>query len=35
MALEEVNATGGVMKRPLEFVFRDDQGESAEAIKIS
>ncbi|MHA6346109.1 ABC transporter substrate-binding protein [Roseivivax sp. CAU 1761] len=35
MALEEINAEGGVMGRPLEFVYRDDQGEPGEAIKIA
>lgn len=35
LALEEVNASGGVLGRPLEFIFRDDQGEPGEAIKIA
>ncbi len=35
LALEEVNAAGGVLGRPLEFIFRDDQGEPGEAIKIA
>jgi branched-chain amino acid transport system substrate-binding protein len=35
LALEEVNEAGGVLGRPLEFVFRDDQGEPGEAIKIA
>lgn len=35
LALEEINAEGGVMGKPLEFVFRDDQGDPAEAIKIA
>ena len=35
LALEEVNADGGVLGRPLEFVFRDDQGKPGEAIKIA
>lgn len=35
LALEEVNAAGGVMGRPLEFIFRDDQGKPGEAIKIA
>ena len=26
MALEEVNAAGGVLGKPMEFIFRDDQG---------
>lgn len=35
LALEEVNAAGGVLDRPLEFIFRDDQGEPGEAIRIA
>ncbi|MEM7711341.1 MAG: ABC transporter substrate-binding protein, partial [Pseudomonadota bacterium] len=35
LALEEVNAAGGVLGRPLEFIFRDDQGEPGEAVKIA
>jgi branched-chain amino acid transport system substrate-binding protein len=35
VALEEINARGGVLGKPLEFVFRDDQGDPAEAIKIA
>ncbi len=35
LALEEINGDGGVMGRPLEFIFRDDQGEPGEAIKIA
>ncbi len=35
LALEQINADGGVLERPLEFVFRDDQGEPGEAIKIA
>ena len=35
LALEEVNDAGGVLGRPLEFIFRDDQGEPGEAIKIA
>ena len=34
LALEEVNAAGGVLGKPLEFIFRDDQGDPVEAIKI-
>ena len=26
LALEEVNGAGGVLGKPLEFIFRDDQG---------
>ena len=35
LRLEEINAAGGVLGRPLEFIFRDDQGEPGEAIKIA
>jgi len=35
LALEEVNAAGGVLDRPLEFIFRDDQGEPGEAVKLA
>ena len=35
LALEEINEDGGVMGRPLEFIFRDDQGDPGEAIKIA
>lgn len=35
LAIEEVNAAGGVLGKPLEFIFRDDQGEPGEAIKIA
>ncbi len=35
LALEEINAAGGVIGRPLEFIFRDDQGKPGEAIKIA
>ena len=35
LALEEINGAGGVLGRPLEFVFRDDQGDPAEAIRIA
>ncbi|MCV3273575.1 ABC transporter substrate-binding protein [Roseobacter sinensis] len=35
LAIEETNAAGGVMGRPLEFIFRDDQGEPGEAVKIA
>lgn len=35
LAVEEVNADGGVLGKPLEFIFRDDQGDPAEAIKIA
>lgn len=35
LALEEVNASGGVLGKPLEFIFRDDQGKPGEAVKIA
>ena len=35
LALEEINSAGGVLGRPMEFVFRDDQGEPGEAVKIA
>lgn len=35
LALEEVNDAGGVLGRPLEFIFRDDQGEPGEAVRIA
>ncbi len=35
LALDEVNGAGGVLDRPLEFIFRDDQGKPGEAVKIA
>lgn len=35
LALEQVNEQGGVLGKPLEFIFRDDQGEPGEAVKIA
>ncbi|MDX1716032.1 MAG: ABC transporter substrate-binding protein, partial [Anderseniella sp.] len=35
LALEEVNAAGGIKGRPLEFVYRDDTGKPGEAVKIA
>ena len=35
LGLEEINAAGGVNGRPLEFIFRDDQGKPGEAVKIA
>lgn len=35
LALTEINEAGGVMGKPLEFVYRDDQGDPAEAVKIA
>src|SRR6195256_3727052 len=33
MAVEEINAKGGVLGRKLEVVFRDDKGQPSEAVK--
>ena len=33
MAVEEINARGGVLGRKIEVIFRDDKGQPAEAIK--
>jgi len=33
MAVEEINAKGGVIGRKLEVLFRDDKGQPAEAVK--
>src|SRR5256884_3381476 len=33
MAVEEVNAKGGVLGRKVEVLFRDDKGQPAEAVK--
>ncbi len=33
MAVEEINAKGGVLGRKLEVLFRDDKGQPAEAVK--
>ncbi|WP_158970348.1 ABC transporter substrate-binding protein [Chachezhania sediminis] len=35
LALKEINADGGVLGKPMEFIFRDDQGDPAEAVKIA
>ena len=35
LALEEVNGAGGVLGKDLEFIFRDDQGDPGEAVKIA
>ena len=35
LALEEINAAGGVLGRPLELVSRDDAGKPGEAVKIA
>jgi len=33
MAVDEINAKGGVLGRKLEVIFRDDKGQPAEAVK--
>lgn len=35
LALDEINAAGGVLGKPLEMISRDDQGKPAEAVKIA
>ncbi len=35
LGLAEINDAGGVLDRPLEFIYRDDQGKPGEAIKIA
>ena len=35
LAIEEINAAGGVLGRELEFVSHDDQGKPGEAVKVA
>ena len=35
LALEEINAAGGVLGRQIEVVSRDDQGKPGEAVKVA
>ena len=35
LAMEEVNAAGGVLGRPLETIFRDDAGNPADALRAA
>ncbi len=35
MAVEEINAAGGVIGRPLEVIARDDGGKPGNAVKIA
>ncbi|MEM6422450.1 MAG: ABC transporter substrate-binding protein, partial [Pseudomonadota bacterium] len=35
LAVAEVNGAGGVLGRPLEILYRDDQGQPGEAVKIA
>jgi branched-chain amino acid transport system substrate-binding protein len=35
LAVSEINADGGVLGKPLEIIYRDDQGKPGEAVKIA
>jgi branched-chain amino acid transport system substrate-binding protein len=35
LALDEINATGGVLGRPLEIVSRDDSGTPGDAVRVA
>ncbi len=35
LALEEINANGGVLSRPLNYTIRDDKGNAAEAMRLT
>ncbi len=35
LALDEINAAGGVLGRKLEFVFRDDGGNTGDAVRVA
>ena len=35
LAVEEINAAGGVLGKKLEIISRDDQGKPGEAVKIA
>ncbi len=35
LAVSEINADGGVLGKPLEIIYRDDQGKHGEAVKIA
>ena len=35
LAVEQINAAGGLLGRPLEIISRDDQGKPGEAVKIA
>src|SRR4051812_44868758 len=35
LAVTEVNAAGGVLGRPLEVVFRDDNGTAGDAVRVA
>ena len=35
LAVDEVNATGGVLGRPLELITRDDNGNTGDAVRVA
>jgi branched-chain amino acid transport system substrate-binding protein len=35
LALEQINDAGGVIGRPIKFIYRDDDGKPGEAVKIA
>jgi len=35
LAVGEINGAGGVLGKPLEFIFRDDNGKPGDAVKIA
>src|SRR3989449_5355300 len=35
LAVEEINAAGGVLGRPLEVVSRDDNGNAGDAVRVA
>lgn len=35
LAVEEINATGGVLGKPVEIVYGDDKGDSKEAVSVA
>src|SRR4051794_27003751 len=35
LAVEEINAAGGVLGRPLEVVSRDDNGTAGDAVRVA
>src|SRR5438445_12501208 len=35
LAVEEINAGGGVLGRPLELVTRDDNGNAGDAVRVA
>src|SRR6202165_3193196 len=35
LAVEEINASGGLLGRPLELVIRDDSGNPGDAVRVA